>query len=169
MTLTLQHKMKCFTTFLSIRPAGIRKAIEDKARNHLDKETIDTLLKTASTWERMLAQDLADYELSEDKPYFVVPEDMPYALAEKLQEANEDLSQLYYWVGKLQGGRPSPYEFSKHTVWPDAQEYSDLLCLRPQEQLGLSLTTLHDAFRNFRRRMETLFECKDAQESIAAP
>jgi len=51
---------------------------------------------------------------------------------------------------------PPPSDYAYHSVWSEWQEKDTaILCLRPTDKQGLSLTVLHDVFRQFQLQART--------------
>jgi hypothetical protein len=51
---------------------------------------------------------------------------------------------------------PPPSDYAHHSVWSEWQEDDTaILCLRPTDKQGLSLTVLHDVFRQFQVQART--------------
>ena len=68
-------------------------------------------------------------------------------------------------VRQLQNDLPAPSDFGQLSVWPEAQEATPILCLRPPNARGLPLTTLHDVFRCFQH--ETSRPVPTTDETVA--
>ena len=66
---------------------------------------------------------------------------------------NERFEQFTRLVRQLQNDLPAPSDFARHTVWPEAQKDTPILCLRPPNARGLPLTTLHDVFLRFQHEI----------------
>jgi len=68
---------------------------------------------------------------------------------------NTHFEKFIMLVRQLQNDLPAPSDFAQHKVWPEAQEGAHILCLRPPNARGLSLTTLHDVFLRFQHEISS--------------
>jgi len=66
---------------------------------------------------------------------------------------NECFEQFTRLVRQLQNDLPAPSDFAWHSVWPEAQKDTPILCLCPPNARGLPLTTLHDIFLRFQHEI----------------
>ena len=70
-----------------------------------------------------------------------------------MNSLNECFEKFIRLVRQLQNDLPVPSDFARHTVWPEAQKDTPILCLRPPNARGLPLTTLHDIFLCFQHEI----------------
>jgi len=66
---------------------------------------------------------------------------------------NKRFEKFIRLVRQLQNDLSVPSDFARHTVWPEAQKDTLILCLRPPNARGLPLTTLHDIFLCFQHEI----------------
>ena len=85
-------------------------------------------------------------------------------LASEIYNIAKKYAELAVAIGEV---RLSPSQFG--IAWALEQEkHSDILCMRPTERTGLSLSTLHEAFYQFQQLVNTTFqESPERPETIA--
>lgn len=60
------------------------------------------------------------------------------------------VSELFIPIRQAVMAKPAPHEFAQPSIWSEWQKKPGaILCLRPSDKQGLSLSVLHDVFRNF--------------------
>ena len=70
-----------------------------------------------------------------------------------MDSLNERFEKSIRLVRQLQNDLPAPSDFARHSVWPEAQKDTPILCLRPPNARGLPLATMHDVFLCFQHEI----------------
>ncbi|KZT06284.1 uncharacterized protein LAESUDRAFT_188415 [Laetiporus sulphureus 93-53] len=83
-----------------------------------------------------------------------IPANYPHQTKLSLERANAEFEKFSRLFKRVLNSLPPPSEFARPSVWPTVQSSSaGIFCLRPTDNRGLPICTLHDVFRRFLVRL----------------